>query len=80
MWRHFGGVIPTGYVVIITSGAANAAPGGVSLSTAAWAAADAGSGEGGKAIWRGGKQHTITDAEDVILRAAGYTTSESGGG
>ena len=75
MWRHYGGVIPVGYVVIITSGSVTTAPGKISATADEWAAADSGSGEGGKAIFRGGISYTITSAEQTILDNAGYTTT-----
>jgi len=60
--------------VLITAGVATASPGRVSPSTADIAGADAGSGEDGKAWFRGGITYTITAGEDTILSAAGYTT------
>lgn len=78
MWRHYQGVIPVGYSVLITSGVATPSPGIVSPLTTAIAAADAStSGEGDVAWFRGGIQYTITSAEDTIIKAAGYTTSTS---
>ena len=86
MWRHYAGVIPTPYVVIITDGVANASPGTVSPSvhtikgnaevpnaTASYAGADAGSGDAGLAVFTGGRTYTVTSAEETILLAAGYT-------
>lgn len=75
MWRHYQGVIPTGYSVLITSGTATASPGRVSPSADDIANADSGSGEGGKAWFRGGITYTVTAAEQTILEAAGYTVS-----
>lgn len=72
MWRHYGAPIPVGYSVLITSGAATTAPGTISPTTNDIADADAGSGEGGKAWFRGGITYTITSAEQTILCAAGY--------
>lgn len=68
-WRDVG------YNVIITGGVANASPGAVGSDADTIAAADAGSGEGGKAWFRGGITYTITGTEDTILQAAGYTTA-----
>lgn len=75
MWRHYGSPIPVGYVVIITGGTANASPGGIGLTADDWAGADSGSGEGGKAIFRGGITYTVTAGEQTILEAAGYTVT-----
>jgi hypothetical protein len=86
LWRHYAGVIPTPYVVIITGGVANASPGTVSPSvhdikgnaevpnaTASYTGADAGSGDAGLAVFTGGITYTVTSAEETILLAAGYT-------
>jgi len=75
MWRHYGSPIPVGYVVIITSGAANASPGSISPSVDDMAGADAGSGDGGLAIFSRGATYTVTAGEDTILTAAGYTVT-----
>ena len=75
MWRHYGSPIPVGYVVIITSGAANASPGSISPSVDTMAGADEGSGDGGLAIFSRGATYTVTNAEDTILTAAGYTVT-----
>jgi hypothetical protein len=72
LWRHYGTSIPVSYSVIITSGAATAAPGRVSPSADDIAGADTGSGEGGLAWFRGGQTYTITSAEETILTSAGY--------
>lgn len=64
---------PRGYSVLITNGTATAHPGTVSPTTDDIAAADTGSGEGGKAAFVGGHVYTITAAERTILEAAGYT-------
>ena len=90
MWRQFGTPISVGYTVLITSGVASTYPGVISPTvhqikgnaevpnaTATFTGADAGSGEGGLAYFRGGQEYTITAAEDTILKAAGYTTSTS---
>lgn len=73
LWRHYQGVIPTGYSVLITDEEATAAPGTVSPTAGDIAAADSGSGEGGKAWFRGGIPYVVTDAEVTILTNAGYT-------
>jgi hypothetical protein len=75
MWRYFTDGIPREYVVIITSGVANASPGYATPSVAQFNNADSGSGENGKAIFRGTNTYTITAGEDTILQAAGYTTA-----
>ena len=72
MWRHYGTPIAVGYSVLITDGTATAAPGRVSPTADDIAGADSGSGEGGKAWFRGGISYTITSAEETILTAAGY--------
>ena len=74
-WVHYGKAIPTGYSVLITGGAASASPGLISPTAGDIAAADSGSGEGGKAWFRGGITYTVTEAEKTILEAAGYTVS-----
>lgn len=74
LWRYYGGR-EVEYVVLITSGVANASPGVVSPTTGQLAAADDGSGDEGKAIYRGGRTYTVTAAEDTILTAAGYTVT-----
>ena len=73
MWRHYGGVIPVGYSVLITSGVATASPGRVSPSVDDVNNADSGSGEGGQAWFRGGLTYTVTSGEQTILETAGYT-------
>lgn len=75
LWRHYQGVIPTGYSVLITDGTAIASPGMVSPTAGQIAAADAGSGEGGKAWFRGGITYTVTSGEASALTDAGYTVS-----
>lgn len=72
LWRHYQGVIPTSYSVLITSGVATPTPGRVSPTAGDIADADSGSGEGGKAWFRGGIAYTVTSAEQTILEAAGY--------
>lgn len=73
MWRHYNTPIPVGYSVLITSGTATPSPGTVSPTTTNIQNADAGSGEGGKAWFRGGITYNVTSAEETILEAAGYT-------
>jgi hypothetical protein len=86
LWRHYAGVIPTPYVVIITGGVANPSPGVVSPSvhdikgnaevpnaTESYTGADAGSGDNGRAVFTGGRTYTVTAEEETILLAAGYT-------
>ena len=85
LWRHYGLPIQTGYSVIISEGVATPAPGVISPpirditgnaavpnATETHVGADAGSGEGGLAWFRGGISYTITSAEETILVAAGY--------
>ena len=73
---RFGLSWPVSYTVVIASEVVTPLPGGVGLvdpddmSTVA----DAGSGEGGLAIFRAGLTYTITAGEQTILDAAGYTT------
>jgi hypothetical protein len=74
LWRYYGGR-EVEYVVIITSGAANASPGSVSPTVAQKNAADSGSGENDKGIFYGGRTYTVTAGEDTILTAAGYTVT-----
>ena len=86
LWRHYAGVIPTPYVVLITGGVATPSPGTVSPSvhdikgnaevpnaTASYTGADSGSGDAGLAVFTGGITYTVTSAEETILLAAGYT-------
>jgi len=72
LWRYFRDGIAAQYVVIITGGVANPSPGYASPSVDQFNNADSGSGENGKAIFRGGETYTVTDGEKVILIAAGY--------
>lgn len=74
VWR-FTNWRDVGYNVFITGGVATATPGVIGPEADTIAAADDGSGEGGKAWFRGGITYTITAAEETILQAAGYTTS-----
>lgn len=91
MWRHYGSPIPVGYVVLITDGVATPSPGiktansmtqitgnsDVPNAEASYSGCDTGSGNGGLAYFSGGREYTITAAEDTIIKAAGYTTSTS---
>lgn len=72
MWRHYGNPIEVGYHVLIIEGVATPYPGLTTVSTGDIARADSGSGEGGKAWFRGGSLYDTTAAEDIILQAAGY--------
>lgn len=86
LWRQYGKPIPTPYVVMIIGGVVTPYPGLVNVSTrtkfgnaevpnavASYTGADSGSGEGGRAVWYGGRVYTITDAEKALLAAAGYS-------
>ena len=73
LWRHYGLPIQTSYSVLITGGVATPSPGRISPTAGDIAAADDGSGEGGKAWFRGGITYAVTSAESTILEAAGYT-------
>jgi len=70
-WYSF----PVGYTVIITDGVASALPGRTVPTTAELAAADAGSGDGGKAVFSNGVTYTVTAGEQTILETAGYTVT-----
>lgn len=72
LWRWYAGY-NTPYSVLITDGVATPYPGTVSPTIADTANADAGSGEGGQAWFRGGITYSVTSAEETILVAAGYT-------
>lgn len=61
--------------MFITGGVATASPGVTSPAIDTIAAADSGSGEGGKAWFRGGLTYQVTAAEKTILEAAGYTVT-----
>ena len=74
MWRFFR-QLPIGYHVLIESGVATASPGRTNVSTEDIDDADSGSGEGGKAWFRGGLTYIVTAAEDTILTTAGYTVT-----
>lgn len=74
LWRHYGTPIQVGWNIVISGSTVypqfSAGPGGVDVDRIA--AADTGSGENGKAWFRGGISYTITSAEAGLLRAAGY--------
>ena len=64
--------LPVGYTVLITDGVATPLPGRTVPTVDELAAADAGSGDGGKAVFSNGVTYTVTDAEADILCTAGY--------
>ena len=72
MWRYYDWR-RSGDHVLITSGVAATVP---APTPAQISAAQAGSGEGGKAWFRGTTTYTITDAEGVALVAAGFSVVE----
>ena len=72
-WRFYR-QLPVGYHVLITGGSATAFPGVQGVTTEELDDADSGSGEGGKAWFRGGQTYRITGAEyDDIAAAGAYT-------
>lgn len=71
---------PVGYSVLITGGVATPYPGQTVPTTDQINAADAGSGEAGKAYFIGGKLYTVTGAEVTALNTAGYAISQFGDG
>jgi len=86
LWMQYGKVTPTPYVVLIESGVVTPYPGLVNVSVRrikgnaevpnavnSYTGADAGSGEGGRACFYGGRVYDITTAEATLLDAAGYT-------
>ncbi len=73
LWRWYNG-IAVGRVIMITNGVATPSPGAATATADQYAAADAGSGQDGKAIWHTTDGAvTVTSAEATILIAAGYT-------
>lgn len=72
LWRFYDDAIEVGYSVLITGGTATAAPGVVSPPIGDVNATDDGSGENGRAWFRGGIPYEITSAEETILTNAGY--------
>lgn len=75
--RH-GLSFPRSYTVVIASGVATPFPGANGLVDPddMGDVADAGSGVGGKAIFRFGKTYTVTTDEQTALETAGYTVDE----
>ena len=71
-WKHYGSRFTLGYSVFITDGVGTPYPGRMVPSADQIRAADSGSGEGGRAWFRGGLSYTITAPERTILVAAGY--------
>lgn len=67
---------PVGYSVLITGGVATDSPGTTAPTPAQIAAADSGSGENGKAWFRGGIEYAVTSTEQTILEAAGFTVED----
>lgn len=77
-WRlhRFYGGNPKEYSVFIVDGVATTYPGRAGYSTDDVEAADAGSGLDGKAVFIGGYVwDEITESEEIILTAAGYTVT-----
>ncbi|WP_461521044.1 hypothetical protein [Porticoccus sp.] len=74
IWRYMNWR-DVGYNVLITGGVATASPGSIAPDTDTIAAADSGSGEGGKAWFRGGITYNVNGTEDNILTSAGYTVT-----
>ena len=73
LFRHYVRTNFT-YTVVINSGVASS----VSYITQEQiAAADAGTGYDGKAVFLGGHRNTVSEAEKTILEAAGYTVTTS---
>lgn len=68
-WRDVG------YNVLITGGTATASPGVLAPEADDIAAADDGSGEGGKAWFRGGITYEVNGTESTALTSAGYTVT-----
>lgn len=77
LWRWYDDIVPVVQPVIIASGTVipTAAEGRRIFTVDELAAADAGSGEEGKAIFRGKMQHDVTSEEGTLLDAAGYTVT-----
>lgn len=74
LWRYMNWR-DVGYNVITTGGVASATPGVIAPETDTLAAADSGSGEGGKAWYRGGITYSVNGTESLHLTTAGYTTT-----
>lgn len=77
LWRFYEPVVSYVQSVIIVSGVVipTAAEGTRTLTAAELASADVGTGENGKAIFRGKLTHEVSTAEGVLLSAAGYTVT-----
>ena len=75
LYRHYGTPIKVGWNVVIKDSVVipqyAAGPGSITADDIA--NADTGSGENGKAWFRGGIDYEITQAEYTLLSAAGYT-------
>lgn len=74
IWRYMNWR-DVGYNVIITGGVANTTPGSIAPESDTIAAADSGSGEGGKAWFRGGITYSVNGSENTILTTGGYTVT-----
>lgn len=73
LWRHYSPLL-TVQTVVISGGIVTPRAGQTKTFTVdELAAADAGSGEGGKSIFRGQATHDVNDTEATLLMAAGYT-------
>ena len=77
LWRHYEPVVEFVQTVIISGGVAipTASEGARTLTPAEIAGADAGTGEGGKAVFRGRLSHEVSMSEATILSNAGYTVT-----
>lgn len=81
LWRWYEPVVEFPRTVIIRSGVAEPlfSEGLRTFSPADFTAADSGSGEEGQAVFRGKASHNITETEETILEAAGYTVTHTVG-
>jgi hypothetical protein len=77
LWRYIGAINTSRTVIIDTSGVATPSPGAEGLVDPddIFDAAQAGSGDGGKSVFRQGRTYTVTSTEETQLVAAGYTVS-----
>ncbi len=77
VWRYYEPMVEFVQTVIIASGVVipTAAQGARTLTTNELDSADAGTGQSGKAVFRGRKQHTVSVAEGSLLSNAGYTVT-----
>lgn len=73
MWRFYGG-FDVALTVVITDGVASPL-GRQGLTVAEISGADSGSGEGGKAVFKGPNSYQVTFEEKAVLEAAGYTVT-----